>query len=104
VACDVLLEALDEGYNFALALISIKGLHTKLWGPEAAGVFTLGISGLPFGNLKTKCHLDVSLVERHKVYYKGEGGGFPQVWAMVSLVSPNLPVACPNTKSAQIMH
>jgi hypothetical protein len=30
----------------------------------------------------------------------GEGGGFPQVWAMVSLVSPELPVACPCTKGA----
>jgi len=30
----------------------------------------------------------------------GEGGGFPQVQAVVNLVSPELPVACPNTKSA----
>jgi len=30
----------------------------------------------------------------------GEGGGFPQVWAMVSLVSPKSPVACPSTKGA----
>jgi hypothetical protein len=104
VACDILLEALNKGYNFALDLISIKGLHTKLWGPKATGVLTLGISELRFGSLKTKCHLDVSLVERHKVYYKGKGGGFPQVWAMVSLVSPSLPVAHPNTKSAQTMH
>ncbi len=28
----------------------------------------------------------------------GEGGGFPRVQVMVSLVSPELPVACPNTK------
>jgi len=28
----------------------------------------------------------------------GEGGGFPQVRAMVSQVSPKLPVACPSTK------
>jgi hypothetical protein len=55
------------------------------------GVLTLAISGLPFGSLETKSHLDVGLVERHKVYYKGEGGGFPQVWAMVSLVSPSCP-------------
>jgi hypothetical protein len=48
--------------------------------------------------------LDVGFVERHKVYYKGEGGGFPQVQAMVSRVSPSLPVACPSTKSAQTMH
>ncbi len=31
------------------------------------------------------------LVERHKIYYKGEGGGFPQVRAMVSLVNPSCP-------------
>jgi len=33
-----------------------------------------------------KSHLDVSSMASHKVYYKGEGGGFPQVWAMVSLM------------------
>jgi hypothetical protein len=32
------------------------------------------------------CHLDVGPMERCKVYYKGEGGGFPQVRAVVSLV------------------
>jgi hypothetical protein len=30
----------------------------------------------------------------------GEGGGFPRVWAVVSLVSPELPVACLSTKGA----
>jgi hypothetical protein len=30
----------------------------------------------------------------------GEGGGFPQVRAMVSLVSPELLVACLSTKGA----
>ncbi len=30
----------------------------------------------------------------------GEGGGFPRVRAMVSLVSPKLHVACPSTKGA----
>jgi hypothetical protein len=59
----------------------------------------LGISGPG-----TKCHLDVGLMERHKVYYKGEGGGFPQVRAVVSLVSPSLPMARPSTKGAQTMH
>jgi hypothetical protein len=69
-------KALDKGYNFALDLILIGGLHTKLWGPKVTRVPTLGISGLPFGSPGTKCHLDVGLVERHKVYYKEEGGGF----------------------------
>jgi hypothetical protein len=47
----------------------------------------VGISGLPFGSPGIKCHLGVGAVARHKVYYKGEGGGFPQVWAVVSCES-----------------
>jgi len=39
-------------------------------------------SGVP----RKKNHLDVGFVASHGVYYKGEGGGFPRVWAMVSLV------------------
>jgi len=84
-------KALDEGYNFASNLISIRGLYAKLWRPKVAGDPTLTILGLPFGSLGTKNHLDVGPVERCKVYYKGEGGGFPQVGAMVSLVCPCCP-------------
>jgi hypothetical protein len=40
----------------------------------------------------------VGAAERHKVYYMGEGGGFLRVWAVMGLVSPKLPVACPSTK------
>jgi len=43
----------------------------------------------------------VGAAERHKVYYMGEGGGFPRVWAVVSLVTLELPVACPSTKRAR---
>jgi hypothetical protein len=68
------------------------------------GVSTLGILGFPFGSLRTKCHLDVALVERRKVYYKGEGGDFPQVQAVVNLVSSKLLVVRPSTKSVQTMH
>jgi hypothetical protein len=35
-----------------------------------------------------KNHLDVGSMASHKVYYKGEGGGFPQVRAVLSLVRP----------------
>jgi hypothetical protein len=64
----------------------------------------LGISKLPFGSPGTKSHLDVGLAERQKIYYKGEGGDFPQVQAVVSLVSPNLPVIRLSTKNVLIMH
>jgi hypothetical protein len=42
-------KVLDEGYNFALTSL---------------------------GNPRAKWHLGASPVARHKVYYKGEGGGF----------------------------
>ncbi len=84
-------KAFDEGYNFASDLISIRGLYAKLWAPKVMGVSTLAISGLALGSPRTKCHLDVGLVGRHRVYYKGKGGGFPQVRAMVSLVNPSCP-------------
>jgi len=84
-------KALDAGYKFALDLTSIQGLHAKLWAPKVARVPTLAIWGLPLGNPRTKCHLDVGLMERHKIYYKGEGGGFPQVQTMVSLVNMSCP-------------
>ncbi len=97
-------KALNKGYKFALNLISIRGLHTKLWAPKVLGVPTLEILGLPLGSPRKKWHLNAGPVARHKVYYKGEGGGFPQVRAVVSLVSPSLPVARLNTKSVPSMH
>jgi len=68
------------------------------------GISTLGISGLPNGSPETKCHLDVGFMERNRIYYKGEGGGFLQVWAVVIFVNPSLLVVRSNTKSAQTMH
>jgi len=60
-----------------------------LWGPKVVGVSTLAISRFPLESLGTKNHFDVGLVERHKVYYKEEAGVFPQVWVVVSFVSPS---------------
>jgi hypothetical protein len=68
-------KALDEGYNFALDLTSIRGLHTNLWASKVVGIPILRISGLPLQ--RTKWHLGVGHVAMHKVYYKGEGSGFP---------------------------
>ncbi len=63
-----------------------------------AGVQTWTVLGLLLGSPGIKSHLDAGAVERGKEYYMGEGGGFPRVRAMVSLVSLELPVACPSTK------
>jgi hypothetical protein len=82
-------KAFEEDYNFASDLIAIGGLHRKLCALKVAEVPVVAISGLPLGSPGTKSHLDVAPVERRKVYYKGEGGGFPQVRAVVSLVCPS---------------
>jgi len=74
------------GYNFASDRIAIRGLLAKLWGSKVAGVPFGTISGLPLRSPGKNSHLDVASVESHRVYYKGEGGGFPQVRAVVSLV------------------
>jgi len=86
VACDIPLESSWRWLNFALDLISIKCLYVKLWAPKVVGIPVVGISGLPLGSLETKWHLGAGPVARHKVYYKGEGGGFPQVRVVMSRV------------------
>jgi hypothetical protein len=63
----------------------------KLCAFKVAGVPVVRISGVPFESLETKSHLDVAPMERCRVYYKGEGGGFPRVRAVVSLVCPSCP-------------
>jgi len=80
-------KALNESYNFALDRIAIQGLLAKLWGFKVARLSIgaiLGVSG-------EKSHLDVGSMANHRVYYKGEGGDFPQVRAVVSLVCPCCP-------------
>jgi hypothetical protein len=70
----------------------------RFWPRKVAKVQIGTVSGLPLGSPRIKNHSDVGAVERRREYYMGEGGGFPQVWAVVSLVSLGSPVACPSTK------
>ncbi len=65
---------------------------------------TLAISGLSLGSPEKKNHLDEGVLERCKVYYTGEGGGFPRVWVAVSLVSLKSFVTRLSTKGAPTMH
>jgi hypothetical protein len=97
VACDIPLKSSQQGLQHCFRPHLDQRSAHKVMRPQSCG-------NPNFGNFWTKCHLDVGLMERHKVYYKGEGGGFPQVWVVVSLVSPSLPVTRPSTKSAQTMH
>ncbi len=95
-------KALDESYNFVSG--RIRGLLAKLWGSKVPGVPYGVISRLPFGSPGKNSHLDVGSVESHRVYYKGEGGGFPQGSGRGESCVSVLPVACPSTKSAPTIH
>jgi hypothetical protein len=97
-------KTLDEGYSFASDLIPIGGLHKKLSSHKVTGVPTLAISGLPHGSPRTKSHLDEGAAERCRVYYMGEGGGFPRIQVVMNLVNPKSPVALLSTKGAPTMH
>ncbi len=79
----------------------------KVMGPLSYESLNFGNFGTPIWESRDKMSFGCGPRGEAWVYYKGEGGGFPQVRAMmnlVSLVSSSLPVACPSTKSAQTMH
>jgi hypothetical protein len=88
----------EESYKFALDLIPIRGLSWELWVPKVPRVQTGTISRLLFGNLGNKSHLDAGAAEQRREYCMGEGGGFPQVQAVVNPVSQSCPWLVPTPK------
>jgi hypothetical protein len=56
------------------------------------------------GSPRKNFHLGLGHVARHREYYKGESGGFPQVQAVVSPMSSCLPMVHMCTKSVSITH
>ncbi len=89
-------KVLEESYKIAFDLIPIGGLSKKLWMPKVLGVQPGTISKLLLGSPGKKCHSDVASAGSCREYYMEEGGGFPRVRAVVSQVSPRLPMACLN--------
>jgi hypothetical protein len=83
-ACDIPLES----SWWKLQLCFRLHLHQR----SSRKIMELQSCGSPswhdFRTPETKRHLDVGPMDNQKVYYKGEGGGFPQVRAVVSLVCP----------------
>ncbi len=59
----------------------------KVMGLQSRGSLGSRDFGIPIQESRErKSHLDVGPMERCKVYYKGEGGGFPRVRVVVSLM------------------
>jgi hypothetical protein len=55
-----------KGYNFALNITLIGGLHTKLWASKVTRVLISRILGLQPGSLETKRHLGVGPYEPYQ--------------------------------------
>jgi len=87
--CDMALESSRGELQFWLNLVAIGFCSREIWTVKVSGLQPRTISGLQLGSPKKKSHLDVALTESCKEYYMGEGGGFPRVRAVVSLVCPS---------------
>jgi hypothetical protein len=95
-------KALDESYNFGSNLVPIQVRGEKLWTPKVPRVQTRTVLGLHFGSPGKKSHLDVASVRSCREYYKGEGGGFPRIRAVVSQMSPSCPWLVPTPKGCRM--
>jgi hypothetical protein len=91
VACNILLESSQWGLQIFFRPHLHRRSTRKIMVHQIAKVPTLAILGLPLGSPGTKSHLDVGPVGSHRIYYKGEGGGFPQVRAVVSFACLSCP-------------
>jgi hypothetical protein len=94
-------KALEESYNFGWNFVPIRVWGKKLRTLKVPGVQTGTVSGLHFGSPGKKSHSDVASARSCREYYKGEGGGFPQVRAVVSQVSPSRSWLVPTPKRVQ---
>jgi hypothetical protein len=95
MACHIPLESSQRGLQLCFRFHFNQRSAHKIMGPQSCQSLSCGNSG-------TKWHLGASLVAKHRIYFKGEGGGFPQVWAMVSLVNLCLPVVRSCTKMLKL--
>jgi hypothetical protein len=82
-------KALEESYDFGSNFVPIWARGEKLWMPKIPGVQTGTVSGLHLGSPRKKSHLDVAFAQSCRKHYKGEGGDFPRVRAVVCHVSPS---------------
>jgi hypothetical protein len=85
------LESSQQKLQLCFRLCRDPKSARKVMGLQSYGSPNWRDFGSPAGVPGEKSHLDVGPVERCRVYYKGEGGGFPQVRAVVSLLCPCCP-------------
>jgi hypothetical protein len=88
-ACDMALERSWRGLQLWFRSCCDPTLQSGVMAVQSSGSPVGTISGLHFGSPGNLCHSDVAFATSRREYYMGEGGGFPRVRAVVSLVCPS---------------
>jgi hypothetical protein len=91
VTCHIPLESSWRGLQLCFRPHINQRSIEKVIGLQSCESPKFGNFGTPTWESRDKMPFGCGPMERHRVYYKGEGGGFPQVWAVVSLVSQSCP-------------
>ncbi len=91
VACNILLENSWQGLQLWFRPHFHRRSTRKVMTPQSYESPNLGNFETPTWESGDKKPFRCGPMKRRKVYYKGEGGDFPQVRAVVSLVSSSCP-------------
>jgi len=89
VACDISLESSWQGLQIFSILRFNQRFARKVIRPQSRKSPNFNNFGTPIWESNDKMPFGCGPHGRHIIYYKGEGGGFFQVRAMVNLVSPS---------------
>jgi len=87
--CDMALERSRRGLQLWFRPRCNPTLQSGVMAVQSFGSPAGTISGLHFGSPGNLCHSDVASATSRREYYIGEGGGFPRIQAVVSLVRPS---------------
>jgi hypothetical protein len=86
MACDIPLKNSWQGLQLCFRPHLNQRFARKIMAPQSCGSPNLGDFGTPTLESWHKKPFGCGPMERCRVYYKGEGGGFPQIWVVVSLM------------------
>jgi hypothetical protein len=89
VTCDIPLERSWRGLQLCFRPHHDRRFAQEVMRPQSRGNPNCENFGTPTWESRDKNPFGCGPCGEHRVYYKGEGGGFPQVWAVVSLVCPS---------------
>jgi hypothetical protein len=87
--CNMALERSRLGLQLWFRSRCDRTLQSGVMAVQSSGSSARTISRLHFGSPGNLCHLDVASMASCREYYMGEGGGFPRVQAVVSLLCPS---------------